>query len=125
MRRTTVKRYVLSLFCAGLAGLAWAADPPAVAPAPCPPPCAPKVCVPEPTTRKVEKVVYDDKCVDYCLPRCSLFSLFAGKGCGCGDGGCLNCGQPRTRHVLIKRLVREECPDVKCEVREAPCVPGP
>ena len=55
--------------------------------------------------------------------RCSLFSIFSG-GCGCGDA-CLDCGQPRVRHVLIKRIVHEECPDVKCEVREAPCVPGP
>ena len=120
-----MKRYVFSLFCAGLARLAWAADPPAMAPPPCPPPCGPKVCVPEPTIRKTDKVIYDERCVDYCLPRCSLFSLFRGNGCGCGDGGCLNCGQPRVRHVLIKKFVHEECADVKCEVREGPCVPGP
>ena len=116
-----MNRYVLSLLCTGLAGLAWAADPPAVVE---PAPCGPKVCVAVPTVKKTDKVVYDCKCVDYCLPRCSLYSLFWGC-CGC-DGGCPNCGCPRTKHVLIKHVVQEECPDVKCEVRPAPCVPcGP
>ncbi len=117
-----MKRYVLSLLCASLAGWAWAADPPAVV-VPCPAPCGPKVCVPEPTVRKTDKVIYDEKCVDYCLPHCSLWSLLTGGGCGCGcEAGC---GTPRVRHVLIKRVVHEERPAVKCEVREAPCVPGP
>ena len=66
-----MKRYVLSLFCAGLAGLAWAADPPAAAP------CSPKVCMPEPTTKKIDKVIYDEKCVDYCLPRAAPSGHFS------------------------------------------------
>jgi hypothetical protein len=107
---------LLSVLCANAA---WADAPPA-----CPAPCAAKVCVPVPTMRTTDKVVFDDRCVDYCLPRCSLFSLFWGGGCGC-DRSCANCGRPRTRHVLIKKIVHEECPDVKCEVREAPCVRGP
>ncbi|HVS36025.1 MAG TPA: hypothetical protein VMS17_10635 [Gemmataceae bacterium] len=109
-------RYVLSLLCAGVAASAWAADAPPLAPAP----CGPTVCVPEPTTRKIDKVIYDQKCVEYCLPHCSFWSLFGG-GCGCASG----CGTPHVRHVLIKKIVHEDCPDVKCEVREAPCVPGP
>jgi hypothetical protein len=113
-RKETVamKPYALSLLCATLAGLAWATDAP-------PPECAPKVCVPVPAVKKTEKVIYDERCVDYCLPHCSLWSFF---GCGCDAGGCLNCGSPRTRRVLIKKVVHEECPDVKCEVREQlPC----
>ena len=112
-----MKPYAWSLLCAAVASLAWAADAP---PPACVAPCPVKVCVPEPTVRKTDKVIYDEKCVDYCLPRCSLASIFGGGGCGCGDGGCLNCGHPRTRHVLIKKYVHEECPDVKCEVQEAP-----
>ena len=121
-----MNKYLLTLLCAGLAGLAWAED---AGPAP---PCAAcsaaKVCVPVPTVKEETKVIYDDKCVDYCLPHCSLFSIFTG-GCGCNDGGCPNCGRPRTRRVLIKKFVHEQCPEVKCEVRDAPpcatpCPPG-
>ena len=90
----------------------------------CAPPCVHKVCVPEPTVKKTDKAIYDEKCVDYCLPKCSLASIFSGHGCGCGEGGCLNCGHPRTRHVLIKRWVHEECPDTKCEVEEQPVCPA-
>jgi hypothetical protein len=130
-----MKKTLLSLLCAGLASLAWASDvspqpllpagaePIVSAPAPsgavviagCGAPCTVKVCAPEPGVKKTEKVIYDEKCVDYCLPRCSLFSLFGGAACGCQ-----NCGQPRTKHVLIKRIAHEECPEVKCVVREQP-----
>jgi len=115
---------ILALVCVACGGPGRAADPP---PPPCPPPCAPpppcaaKTCVAVPATLKTDKVIYDDRCVDYCLPRCSLWSLLGG-GCGC-DGGCLSCGHPRTRHVLLKKILHEECPDVKCEPREAPCGP--
>lgn len=115
-------RLLLCMACLGSAALALAAEPPP--PPPGPPPCAPctaKTCVAVPTTKKTDKVIYDDRCIDYCLPTCSLWSLFGG-GCGC-DAGCLNCGQPHARHVLIKKFVHEECHDVQCEVREAPCVP--
>ena len=125
-----MKKYVLALLGAALTGLAWAADapPPAGPPAPavvlppaapveCAAPCVHKVCVPEPTTVVKDKVIYDDRCVDYCLPKCSLLSILKG-GCGCGAGGCADCGHPRSRRVLIKKVVQEECPDVKCVVQE-------
>jgi hypothetical protein len=115
------KVFALSLLCAGLAGLAWAAEPPAQPPTDGPAAC--KVCVAEPTTKKVVKVVYEEKEVDYCLPGCSFFGLLRG-GCACGAGP--GCGKPRTRKVLIKRFVTEECPATKCEVREAaPACPAP
>jgi hypothetical protein len=113
-----MKSALLVLACLGLACLARADAPPADAP--CAAACGPthKVCTPEETTKKTDKVVYDYKCVDYCLPRCSFFSSLWGHGCGCG-----NCGAPRVRRVLIKRVVHEECPDVKCTVEERPCGP--
>ena len=134
-----MKACASTLLCAALTSLAWAAvappppppappppPPGAVAPPDCASPCVHKVCVPVPTVTKTDKVLYDEKCVDYCLPRCSLYSILSGHGCGCGDGGCVNCGHPRTRHVLIKRWVHEECPDTKCEVEEQlPCATGP
>jgi hypothetical protein len=108
------QRCVLSVLCASLAGLAWATDPVA-------PPCQPGACVPEPAVKRVPKVIFEQKCVDYCLPRCSLLSLFTGCGCGCGDG--VKCGQPRVRHALIKKIIYEEVPEVKCV--PAPAVPAP
>jgi hypothetical protein len=109
-----MRKYVVSLLCAAMGGMAWAGDAPCPPPA-CPPPCPAPVCVAVPATRTIDKVIYDDRCVAYCLPRCSLFSFLWHGTCGCAE-----CGQPRTRHVLIKKIVHEECPDVKCEVRQAP-----
>lgn len=108
-----MKNYALALLCAAAAALAWAED----APPACDAPCVHKVCVPELTTVVKDKVIYDDRCVDYCLPKCSLLSILKG-GCSRGAGGCTNCGRPRTRHVLIKKFVHEECPDATCVVRE-------
>ena len=79
-----MKRYTLTLLCAALTGLAWAADAPPAPP--CEAPCVHKVCVPEPTVVVKDKVIYDDRFVDYCLPKCSLWSILKG-GCCCGDGG--------------------------------------
>ena len=73
--------------------------------------CPPKVCVPEPTTKKVTRVVYESKCVEYCLPKCSLFG-------GCSN--CDSCGKPRTKHILVKKVIIEECPATKCVVHDAP-----
>jgi hypothetical protein len=128
-----MNRWMMAVLCVGLTGLAQAADAPGVAtaaPAPivglagqpcCSASCAAKVCAPTPGTKKTEKVIYDEKCVDYCIPRCSLWSIFSGQ-CGCdGGNGCLNCGQPRTKHLLVKKIVHEECPEVKCEVQAVPC----
>ena len=120
-----MRQYVVTLLCAAGAGLAWGADAPPTPPAaPCEAPCVHKVCVPEPTTVVKDKAIYDQRCVDYCLPKCSLWSILKG-GCSCGDGGCADCGRPRTRKVLIKRYVHEECPETKCVVVEQPaCAAG-
>ena len=127
----TMKKWMITVLCAGLASLAQAADAPVVV-SPASPPiggvvgqpccsasCVAKVCAPVPAIKKTEKVIYDEKCVDYCIPRCSLLSIFRGQ-CGCGNE-CSNCGQPRTKHLLVKKIAHEECPDVKCEVQAIPC----
>jgi hypothetical protein len=112
-----MKHLLFAAACLGAVGLAQAADAPP--PVPCaPPPCA-KFCVPVPTTKRTDKVICDDRCVEYCVPRCSLWSILR----SCCWGGCASCGRLHTRHVLIKKIVHEECPDVRCEVRDAPCGP--
>jgi hypothetical protein len=88
----------------------------------CVPTC--KVCVCEP--KQNTKICFSSKCEDYCLPRCSLLSLFRGK-CGCEDGCC---GDVRTRHLLIVKKV-PACDTKKCVLKEVPavcappCAPGP
>lgn len=75
-----------------------------------------KVCVSEPTIKKHTKVVYASKCIDYCLPKCAL-----GGNCNSCEA---NCGHVRTKNVLMKRVVTEECPSSHCVVREgAACAP--
>jgi hypothetical protein len=127
-----MNKWIMTALCVGLASLAQAADGPFAAPASqpvvgpvgaacCQADCGAKVCVPVAGIKKRDKVIYDEKCVDYCIPRCSLWSIFSGQ-CGCGgEAGCQNCGQPHTKRLLVKRIVHEECPDVKCEVQAAPC----
>lgn len=74
--------------------------------------CAPKVCVAVPATIKHTTTCFSSKCIDYCLPKCSLQ-----RGCdSCAD----NCGHPRTKHVLMMKRVTTECPATKCEVTLAP-----
>jgi hypothetical protein len=77
-----------------------------------------KVCVSECTTTKTTKAVYSSKCIEYCLPRCSLL------GGGHCDGSCAeNCGPVRTKNVQLKKVVTTECPSTHCVVREGPaCV---
>jgi hypothetical protein len=72
-----------------------------------------KVCVPEPAKAKKVRTEYDLKCVDYCLPKCPHFSLLHRWGT-CDTGCDVTCGKPRTRHVLVKRLITEERDSVKC-----------
>jgi hypothetical protein len=85
--------------------------------APAEPKC--KVCVPE--VKHNTKTVYDCKCEEYCLPRCSLWSLLCGK-CG-GAAGC-PCCELRTRHVLIKKKA-PTCDTMQCVVKEVPTVVAP
>ena len=69
------------------------------------------VCVPVPTTVKHPKPVYRCKSVDFCVPKCSLHGI-----AGCGSC-CVNCGPPRTKAVLMKKIVEEEHCGIKCEVQ--------
>jgi hypothetical protein len=72
--------------------------------------CVCKVCVPEPAKTKTVKTVYDVKCVDYCLPKCPHFGWLKGD---CGECG-TTCDKPRTRRVLVKKLITEEHDTIKC-----------
>lgn len=83
----------------------------------CAEPCPHKVCVSVPTTKKVSRTVYDSKCIEFCLAKCAFFSR------GCNDHCADNCGRVRTKNVLLKKVVTEQCPSTKCEVTLAPpCV---
>jgi hypothetical protein len=81
------------------------------------PPLVRKVCVPVPTTLKVTRPIYVCKTVDYCVEwpdcLCWLFNK-------CDPNLCLKCKGPKTRKVLMKRLVTDEVPANKCEIREIP-----
>jgi hypothetical protein len=66
---------------------------------------------------KTTKTVYEEKCIDFCLPKCS---------CLLGCGGC--CEKPRTKKVLVKKTITCECPGTKCELRlvaDQPCATAP
>lgn len=96
-----------------------------------PPSCAPACerCVRLPDVTKVSKSEHACKREHFCLPKRSLFDLFS-PGCHSGgdsccdscdscDGSCASpCGQcecyARTRKVLLKRIVTEECPTYRC-----------
>ena len=73
-----------------------------------------KVCRLVPDVKKVSKWVYDCKSEDFCLKRCPLH-----KDKCCNDcAECAKCDRPRTKTVLLKKLVVEECPTTKCIVEE-------
>ena len=80
--------------------------------------CTQTVCVTEP--KKNTKTVYTSRCKDYCVPQCSLFSLFS-SDCNC----CENC-QKKTKNVLVKKVV-PDCDTTHCVLKEvpagAPCAP--
>jgi hypothetical protein len=82
----------------------------------CPDGCG-KICVRVPDVLKTPRTIYDCKCEDYCAPRCSLRALLGGL-CGCGD---TCCGPVRTRKILLKKVVTDECPTTKCVVQQVPC----
>jgi hypothetical protein len=86
---------------------------PSAAPA-CEEPCLKKVCVPECAKKKVTKVEYDQKCVDYCVPRHSLLSLFHHSDCD----QCQECGkQVQSKHILVKKIIVTDEDTVKCVPR--------
>src|SRR5262245_53850632 len=73
------------------------------------------VCVAVPTTVKHPKTLYRCKSVDFCVPKCSLHGIHNCSTC------CTNCGPPRTKNVLMKKIVDEEHCGMKCEVQR--CAP--
>ncbi len=81
-----------------------------------------KVCVSECYNKVTPRVVYGSKCIDYCLPTCPRFSL--GLGHGCCNTACTtcaeNCGPVRSKRVLLKKVVNDECPATRCVVQLAP-----
>jgi hypothetical protein len=84
-------------------------------------PCE-KVCVPVPTTKKITKVVYGYKCIDFCIPHnIECHDGCCSGGCGCCPTVCPSCEHPRVRKALIKWVRTTECPTFKCEVRAVPC----
>jgi hypothetical protein len=127
----------------GAALLALAGTAAAQAGDPCPTACEPgytiveeicykevirKVCKAVPETKK--KTVYSCKEEDFCVPKCrGLCHGHGGDDCGCAT--------PRTRRVLVKKEVTEECPSVKWVVekvvevvpykvyRKVPCTTAP
>src|SRR5438552_2443634 len=58
-----------------------------------------KVCVAEPKHNTTK--VYAAKCEEYCLPSCSLLSLFK-DGCVCGPSPC---AELKIRHRLVVRTI--------------------
>jgi hypothetical protein len=80
-----------------------------------------KVCKLVPDVRETEKWVYSCKSEDLCFKKCPLHGLHTCAGCE-QCGACVQCDKPVTRNRLVKRLVVEECPSVKCVVERVPCV---
>lgn len=75
-----------------------------------------KVCREVPDVKKTTRYVYCCKCEDFCAPRIlppCLWHL-------CGNCAC---GHVRTKYLLVKKAVVDECPTTKCVV-DAPCASG-
>ena len=73
-----------------------------------------KVCVKECVPKT--KVVYEVKCREYCVGKCSFFGMLR-SACGdCADGAC---GEVRTKKVLIKKIVPDGT-EAKCVLKDAP-----
>lgn len=96
-----------------------------------------KVAVPTTVKKKNHRICYDCKEEDYahtrCLPTpipshqcpnggCEHFGLFGWMGkCGWGESlGCVHCGKPHTRKVLIKKIITEEAEVPACKVERIP-----
>jgi hypothetical protein len=139
----------LSVLAAALAvPTAHAADAPCAACAPacepaCPAECGcfrevcKKVCRVVPDVKKTPRNCYSCKCEDFCVLKCSCplcrHCCQSCQPCSPCDGGCdapgycPRCGRPHVRHLLLKKIVNDECPQPKCVVERvavlAPCKP--
>jgi hypothetical protein len=78
--------------------------------------CEKQCCVPVPAKKKIEKVVYGCKCVEFCVPKCpGVLRICHEKDCnGCEIPLPPNCGHVRTHAVLIKKVEVKECPTCEC-----------
>src|SRR5262245_19401053 len=74
-----------------------------------------KVCRVVPDVKKETRNVYECRCEDFCLKRCPCCLCKGGSCDGCAG---VRCGHPRTKHVLMKKIVTEERPTTKCVVEE-------
>ncbi|MCC6417297.1 MAG: hypothetical protein IT429_03510 [Gemmataceae bacterium] len=80
----------------------------------CGPGCQPTTCVRVPDVKKVKHTIYACKTEEFCSAACCLHGLFR---------WCCDCGKVRTKTILLKRVVTEDCPTTKCVPH--PCgVPG-
>lgn len=133
-------RFIPAVLVTGILLLAWvggdSAQPP---PMGCPVGCAgcdqpqfKKVCISEPTTKKIKKQIYCCKAVDYCVKRpCWLTwdwwfhrgpqPMLPNADHLHHGGCCMTCGRVRTRHVALKKTVTCEVPDFKCKAVLVPC----
>jgi hypothetical protein len=70
-----------------------------------------------PATKKVTRIVYESKVEWYCLSKCPC-PLHVGKHNCCDPCGkvCTSCDTPRCRRVLVKKVITEEQPTMKCVV---------
>src|SRR5262249_50078942 len=103
----------------------------------CSAPCGPCQKVASPTVENVRhtRYCYDVKEEHYSYPRwvhSPILTIFCHDHCAKCSGDqneaepCHNCGQPRTRKVLIKTFVTEDIPTAKCKVeRVNECAPHP
>jgi len=83
--------------------------------------CPDKICVTE--MKATTKTVHNSVCKEYCLPHRSLLSILK-SCCGLDDGACGECGEVRTRSVLVKKIVPGPMTPV-CAIKDlsAPAVP--
>lgn len=77
-----------------------------------------KVCVPVPDIKKTPRVVYGMVEKDFCLRKCCFGANSCHRECKCPQ-----CERVRTKRVLVKKVIVEECPSFKCVVEER-CHPG-
>jgi hypothetical protein len=94
----------------------------ATAPAQDPCSCEQKVCRTTCEVKKIDHRCYSSVCEDFCLPKCSVISLFHR---GCDQCACCE-DKVRTRKYLVVKVRKEETSVNKCVVEKIapPCLPG-
>lgn len=112
---------LLGVLVLAMGGIVHGTDTPPLQPAPaacCPehcPRCGKPYCVPAPAKKKIEKVVYACKAVDFCVPKCPGCRIVHEKDCnGCEIPLTPNCGRVHTARVLIKKVQTKECDTCQC-----------